>query len=141
MTKEEWVQVEKALSGLYGHAKLKIGGYDITLQRSLIKKNQLGVVVFVNGQWKGEWVGKENDCPEQTFLCPRDRYVYTAKSRAEQKKLIKRYGKRRSDSLFGVGDPDKKIRIFLPWFPSGKAARLYYQKKFVGIELIEVVGC
>lgn len=135
MTKEDWAKVEKALSGLYGIAKLKVDGREVTLARELVGKNQLGIVVYVDGHWKGEWIGTKKDCPEQLYLCGRDRFAYTAKYRREVAKLSKR---RRKE--WGLDDADKKIRIYLPFWPNATAIRRHYQKTFESIELIEVVG-
>lgn len=89
LTKEEWGRLEKALSGIYGIAKLKVDGHEVSFERRLIDKNRLGIVVYIDGVLKGEWLGKEKaDCPEQRYLYPRSCFVYTAKRRAEQKKLL-----------------------------------------------------
>jgi hypothetical protein len=41
---------------------------------------------------------------------------------------------------WGLDDADKKIRIYLPFWPNATAIRRHYQKTFESIELIEVVG-
>ena len=135
LSKEEWAQVEKALMGRYGLVKLQVDDRKVTLERALIKKNQMGIVVYVDGVWRGEWVGTANDCPEQRYLCPRDSFVYPAKQRAEMKKISKR---RRKE--WGLRDPDTKVRIFYPYWPNATAIRRHYQKRFTSIELIEVIG-
>jgi hypothetical protein len=140
LTKEEWARVEEALSGIYGVVNLRVDEFQVTFQRRLISKNRLGIVVYVGGEMKGTWFGDEKpDCPEQRYLYPHSRYVYTAKSRAAQKKLIKKWGKRFSKEC-GQGDPDQKTVCYKPFWPSATAIRRHYQKTFTSIELIEVVG-
>jgi len=139
MTKEQWAEVEKALSGLYGRARLRIEGREITLARELVSKNKLGVVVYVDGEWKGEWIGVAKDCDEQRFMYPSRRSAYSTKERDRQKRLLKRFGKRWCKEQ-GITDPNKKATIFLPFFPSATAARRHFQKNFSEIELVEVFG-
>jgi hypothetical protein len=136
LTKEEWGRVEKAVSGRYGNAKLKVDGRDVTFAREMISKNRLGVVIYVDGKWEGKWFGEENEeIPEQRYLCPHEKYVYGAKHRAELKKISK---KRRTE--WGWGDPDRKRKIFYPYASSLTPIRRHYQKTFASIELVEVVG-
>lgn len=136
LTKEEWARVEKAVSGLYGNAKLKVDGRDVTFARERIGKNRLGVVIYVDGSWEGKWFGEENEeIPEQRYLCPQEKYAYTAKSRAQMKKFSKKKLKE-----WGYGDPNKKVRVFYPYAASLTPIRRHYQKTFASIELVEVIG-
>lgn len=134
MTKEEWAMVEKALGGLYGSAKLRVDGKEVQFQRELVSKNRLGIVTYVDGQWKGAWISAENEHPEQKYLRTIERFVYTEKTRKSWKKLSKRKQKE-----WGL-DPDKKGRYFSPVWPSVTAIRRHYQKTFTSIECVEVVG-
>jgi hypothetical protein len=139
MTREQWTEVEKALSGRYGKVTLRIEGREITLVRELVSKNKLGVVVYVDGKLKSEWIGVAKDCDEQRFMYPSQRFVYSARERDQQKRLLKRFGKRWLKEQ-GITDPNKKATIFLPFFPSATAARRHFQKNFPEIELVEASG-
>lgn len=139
LTKEEWAQVDSQLSGLCGRVEMMVDGRNVTLTRGRISQNTLGVVVYIDGEWKGTWIGKTNDCPEQPYTYPKQRFVYTSKSRAEQKKMIKRFGKRRCKEIgITAEDVDRKITIWQPMFPSAKAVRRHYEKTFQSIELVKV---
>lgn len=136
MTKEDWAQVEKALSGTYGMAKLQADDFAVTFQRRLVSKNRLAIVTYVNGVMKGEWICPEDVHPEQSCLRPASRYMCKPKERAELKKIRKR-------TLRALGpafDPDRRWHYFDLSWPSVTAIRRHYQKTFTSIELIEVVG-
>lgn len=134
MTKEDWEKIDKALGGLYGFAKLTVDGREIQLQRQRVSKNQLGIVTFVDGKFKGEWGLSSNEHPEQKFLRRVESFVYTEKTRKSWKRLSKRRQKE-----WGL-DPDRKSHYFSPIWPSVTAIRRHYQKTFASIELIEVCG-
>lgn len=135
MTKEEWEKVEKALSGVFGSAKLRVDNHDVTFQRRLYGKNRLAIVTFVDGHMKGEWLDPKKEQPEQRYL----RLVAKFAWKAESRKRIKKMSKRRQKEL-GY-DPDEKYHYFNPSWPNTTAIRRHYQKTFQSIELIEVLGC
>lgn len=134
MTKEDWQKVEKALTGTYGFAKLQVDGREAHFQRELVTKNRLGIVTYIDGQWKGVWISAKEEYPEQKYLRKIEKYAWTPAQRAElkkwPKKMLKKYGY----------DPDKKRHYFSLIWPSANAIRRHYQKTFTSIELVEVVG-
>jgi len=134
MTKEDWEKVAKALSGTYGIAKLKVDGREVDFQRELVSKNTMGIVTYVDGKFKGAWFSPENDHPEQKYLRPVSKFIYSAKDRKALNKSPKWVKKER------VFDPNKKHHYFDPIWPSATAIRRHYQKTFTSIELVEVIG-
>ena len=134
MTKDDWAKVEKALSGTCGKVTLLVDGRAVLFERGRISKNRLGIAVFVDGNFKGEWVVKKNNCPESKYLHPTWSYRWNAKSRAQMKKMSKTALKRLKV------DPDAKVEHFSPLWPSPTAIRRHYQKSFAEIKLVEVVG-
>ncbi|PLX97299.1 MAG: hypothetical protein C0621_00105 [Desulfuromonas sp.] len=139
MTKVDREKIEKALDGLYGRVVLNIDGFKITLVRGRISKNQLGVVIYVNDEVKGEWLGSERDNPVQKFMRRSERFLLPAKERASQKKFEKKYGKRRCREL-GYRDPDAKYVCYLPYWSTGKAALRHLIKVGETVEIVEVIG-
>lgn len=136
ITKEEWARVERAVSGIFGRAKLKVDGREVLLVRERVSKNGLGVVIYVDGSWEGSWIGvAKDDCPEQRYMCPHPRFRYPAKFRKELKKAGKRFCKK-----YGWGDPDEKVLIYYPYATSLTPIRRHYQKTFRSLELVEVIG-
>ena len=61
-TKEQWAEVEKAVSHPYGFAKLLIDGYEIKLEVRRVSNTSMKyeVAVFVNGWIRGEWQTVKN---------------------------------------------------------------------------------
>lgn len=130
MKKEDWAYVEEVLSGLYGSVDLKVDGAVITLQRRLIKKNQLGILTYVNGWIKGIWTDIEAGHPETQYLRPVSKLIYNAKERATLKKASKKTLK----SL--VIDPDARHNYVSLYWHSVSSIRKHYEKTFKSIELI-----
>lgn len=90
MTPEEWKQVETALSGSFGVAKLRVDGYELWLVIEQAKPLKYVISVYVNGWMRGEWLMK--DCEERRrFCCPRKTRLYMP---AQKAKLTKGLGKR-----------------------------------------------
>lgn len=134
MTKEDWEQVDKALSGIYGRVELQVDGRKVSFCRTLVGKNRLSIVTYVDEKIHGEaWLQKNNH-PDSRYWQPKSRYLWKPASRREMKKM----GKRRLQTL-GY-DPDEKQHYFEPFWPNATAIRRHYQKTFESIELVEVVG-
>ena len=130
MTKEDWVQVEKALSGVYGFAKIKADGRLVSFSRGLIGKNRLVIATYIDGVFEFKWVLREGAHLERSYLKRSEKFYYTAAERAKLKKLPKKY----------QSNIDKKIEQFSPFWNSGAEIRRHYQKTFASIELVEVIG-
>lgn len=137
MTKEDWQKVEKALSGYVGSVTLLVDGHEIKFQRGLVKKNTIGIGMFVDGKMEREWCGLKNSHPEQRFYYQKEFFVYTAKSRADAKKLSPRDRKRWGVNLDEV---NKKDIHFTPMWPSAAAIKRHYSQNFPAAELIAATG-
>jgi len=136
LTKEEWARVEKALSGVFGFATMRVDGYEVTFHRVRVGKNRLAIVTYVNGEFKGSWGLPDKEFPEQKFLRPASRFIYKPSQRAKLKKLPKRILKEWGDCW----QPDEKFHYFDPTWPSTNAIRRHYEKTFNSIELIKAIG-
>ena len=137
MTKDEWQRVEKALSGYTGKVTLLVEGREIFFGRGLVKKNTIGIVVFIDKEAKKEWGGLKNDHPEQRFYYPKEFFFYTAKSREVIKKMSPRELKR---CKISKGEANKKEIHFTPMWPSVSAIKRHYSKNFPTAELIAATG-
>ena len=132
LTKDEWAKVETALSGLIGHVKLKVDGRIITLDRTFIKKNRLGIIVYVDGTLNLKWCfpAAGESFAETRYYRPVSRWYWTPASRARLKKKSKRF-------LKEMGyDPDRKLLHYSYYWTDPAAIRRHYQKIFTSIELI-----
>lgn len=135
MTKEQWAAVEKALSGRWGHSELKCDGYDVHLHLELIDKRRMGIVVYVNGSWKGAWLMHDSTADEtRRFMCPVPRYLHSPKMRAE---LIEIYGGKRCPKA-KLADINKRFTTFQPYWTNFTALRRHLVKNNQVVELVKV---
>ena len=82
MNKEEWKQVEDALSSFFRMVELDADGYKVSLRLERVSQFKNAIVVYVNGSFKGEWLIE--DCEERRrFIQPRTRSLLRGKEKAE----------------------------------------------------------
>ncbi len=130
-TAEQWQQIEERLSHPYGSVKLKIDGYDISLQVKPIGPRRQAIAVYVNGWIKGKWLGKS--CPERDrFCCPKEKSLHTKKAQAS---FIKVFGKRRAEKYGYM----KKLQLWYPYWTSFRRLKSHLVKHNERIELIDDV--
>jgi len=99
MTKDEWLQVQDKLSHPWGSVKLTVDSYALTLQVRQIKPLKYTIMVYVDGEFKGEWMNGEADQAKR-FLRPVKSYLYSpAKQKALLKGLSKAQAKIRAEFL------------------------------------------
>jgi len=137
MDATDWKKIEKALSGYIGKVTLLVEGREIRFQRGLVKKNTIGIGMFVDGKMEREWSGLKNDHPEQRFYYQKEHFYWDAKTRAAIKKMspasLKRNGLTKADE-------NKKDIHFTPMWPSVSAIKRHYSKNFPNAELIAATG-
>ncbi|PKF50907.1 hypothetical protein AT251_07755 [Enterovibrio nigricans] len=97
ITKQQWKEIEQALSEMHVNVRFEYKGFELTVQRIRIKESKLALRVYINDEFKGSWFtdaidGKENEVSsifKDVFkLCQKS--IYTA---AEIKKVEKALGK------------------------------------------------
>jgi hypothetical protein len=92
LTREQWDEISRKLQSFWTPVRLLIDGYEITLQLERISVFENAILVWINGQWKGEWV--LNDCEERRrFFKP------TKRRNAFLARLQKSLGKRRAAQI------------------------------------------
>lgn len=130
LTKEQWDEIEKQLSGTFGYVKLMVDGYNVSLSIEPIKKLRLAICIYVNGfiNFKGD---EEHLEIQRRFWSVRKRFVYSAKYR--------KYAKRQSRATRKMlgSDENQTIEQHLPWFNSFKTLKAHLIKNNESIELIE----
>lgn len=133
MNKEEWAQVEKALSGLVGQVKLLVDGRTVTFQR-YCHKNRLAIGTWIDGTFKGAWCSTKEPVPESRYFRPVAKFAWPADARRKMKSISKK-------DLKKMGwDPAEKYHGFSPSWPNATAIRRHYQKTFASIELLSARG-
>lgn len=130
MKKEDWAYVEEVLSGVYRSIKLRVDGAVVTFQRTLVRKNQIGICTYVDGWFKGIWLNPADNHPETQYLRPYSRLMYSAKTRNSMKALSK---KRLKEMEL---DPNARHSYVSFYWHSVSSIRKHYEKTFKSIELI-----
>ncbi len=131
LTKEQKDKIIADLSQLFGCAKLKCDGYDITLQVERFKGFKYRVMKYVNGTFDGKWISQSNGAPESKFLRKSTRpNLSPAKRLKAEKSMGKRYVSKHS---FWSGS----VTLFLPDWGTGRAAVNHLCKVCNSVELIE----
>lgn len=114
MTKDEWLQVQDKLSHPWGSVKLTVDGYALALEVRQVKALKYVIMVFVNGEFKGEWMKGEAD-EAKRFLRPVKIYLY---SPAKQKALLKGLSKAQAKMRAGYLGFDKTWTHHEPYWLS-----------------------
>lgn len=91
-TNEQWAEIKEKLEHLHDFVYLDCDGYCVTAYLTRITKMKLGIVVFVNGVFRGEWLWASKPSEEgRRFFPLRRRPCYSA---AAKRDFEKRFGKR-----------------------------------------------
>ena len=122
MTTEDWKQLEESLR-TYEFTRLIVDGNELTLSE-VRSGNKVSIMLFVNRYCTVEEI-EEN---QRKYLFEQKRAVYTGKRKREIKKVSKRF-------LREVGiDPDRKVSVRSPFFPSFRALKSHLTKNNTSIE-------
>lgn len=81
MTKEDWKKVEEGLKSQFKSVSLKCDGYIVSLSLRRIDTMKLGIAVYVNGWFRGEWFVKELSEEARRFFPSRYKAVYSVKEK------------------------------------------------------------
>jgi|APLak6261658528_1056013.scaffolds.fasta_scaffold02851_6 hypothetical protein len=133
ITKEQWLDIEDALSGIVGNVTLKVDDDAITIQRRFVGKDRLGIVVYINDEIRGEHYIKPTDLVKKVWFCKK-RSVYSAKQKAIFKKCSKK-----DRATLGISDIDEKSVYYSPFFSSFSRLKSQYSK-LDNIEVVSIQG-
>ncbi len=133
MTNEEWKIAEKRLSGFYGHVRLKIDGYNVTVEKRRLSEMRFCLVLFIDGKFQNQWAWE--DCDIRRRFCHQSRRQLLSKKEMETFK--KKIGKREFCRL-AKEHPEKLYHIFYePFFGSFRTLKSQLIKNNSSIELAE----
>ena len=136
ITKEQWVEIEKHLAGLFSSVIFKYGEFEVTVTRSRVSESKTSLVVYVDGVIKGGWYSKDNERPAciPDVWRKRTSAKYTAKSIKSFEKIWgKRRAKKEMPELYEVTE------YHTCDFTTAKSLVRQY-KKLEGLELIKIGG-
>ncbi|MTI82719.1 MAG: hypothetical protein FH756_02230 [Firmicutes bacterium] len=131
MSVEDWDKVKERLHHLYDPVKLNCDGYEVTLMLERQGQFKNGIMVYVNGMFKGKWI--VDDCEERRrFYRQIVRSFHSAKGKAELKKISKRL-RQKCKAL----DPDAKYTTYSCYWKSFNALKKHFIKHNDTIELVK----
>lgn len=128
MTKEEWKKIEDRLSMPFSYVKLKIDGYDVTVETRQDKPLHYVLAVFINGIFKMDWCFE--DCEERRRFCS----VYKKSLlSAKEKKRLKKERKAFREEI----EKQTTVYIYYPHWNSFRSMKAHLIKNNRSIELAE----
>ena len=136
ISKEQWVEIEKQLAGLFGSVIFKYGEFEITVTRGRVSESKTSLVVYVDDAIKGAWFIEDNERPTciSDVWRKRTRARYTTKSIKDAEKV---WGKRRAKKE--MPELYEKTEYHTCDFTTAKSLVRQY-KKLEGLELIKIGG-
>jgi hypothetical protein len=93
MNSLEWKKVETTLRLPWGEARLRVDGFDLTLQVQQVKPLRYAIVPFVNGYHRGAWLTKkkgEEWCEEARRFLPLKKVFLYSRTKLMKTKLPKK---------------------------------------------------
>lgn len=138
ISKEQWAEIEKHLSGVFGRVELLCDGYKITAE---IQKNKMKLVVsvYVDGVIKGEWIFNKGDSEiPRKFHQEIKRFAFSAKYRAH---LIKSSKSKLYTKEMRAKDAADAVRTSSHWWPhwpNAKAFCRHIRKTCTSIEIVKI---
>lgn len=130
LSKEQKAFILKQLESQFNHVELNCDGFIIGL---ILKpyKMRLVIDIYINGVFKGEWLGFTKEHPETKYLPIKRKAFFTPKRKAE---IIKVFGKRAAKKMFPKLDEVHESRSC--FFTSPQAALSHLIKVSDSIELV-----
>lgn len=128
MTPADWKRFEAGLAFPGDRVELRCDGDQVVGVVERVKALTYGIVVYVNGQWRGEWFNASKSFPEQRFMNLRSQSLHTA---AELKLYSKLYSAKQVRDLKA-----KRLTWYSPEFASATAWRRRLVSQCKVIELV-----
>ncbi|SHO20125.1 Putative uncharacterized protein [Moritella viscosa] len=135
ITKAQWQDIERELTDWLPDVEFALDGFIINVSRQRISEQKAALVVYINGELKGDWMVNKDNRPS---IIPQ---VWKTKTRSlyspsKVKKLEKEIGKRRAKQY--IPNLHGKSSHLVPYFSS--AAVLVRQfKKIEGLVLTRAI--
>lgn len=130
ITKEQKAFILNQLEKQFNYVELNCDGFKIWLSLKPYKM-RLVIDIYINGVFKGEWLGFKKIHPETKYLPIKKKPYFTPKRKAE---IIKTLGKREAKKMFPKLDEVHESRTC--FFNSPKAALSHLIKVSDSIELL-----
>lgn len=136
-TKEQWAEIEKQLSGYFGRVELRCDGYQVVASIAPVAKLRQGIVVYVDGWIKGEWIKGEAE-EAKKFHREMKRFLYPASKREEAKKKLKSRYLHATLRNWYAGVAEGSVSTWAPYWTSAKAFTRHLRKTCTDIEVVSL---
>ncbi len=128
MTNGKWKKVEKSLRA-GRNVKLLIDGYNIELRIVKFRNHSVGIMPFINGEYKSEWL--LNDCEE------RRRFYSTIRGFLSSEREQERVLQEADEEEYGKWLKKNSYYEYRAVWTSLELMRIHFERKNVSIELIQ----
>lgn len=132
MSKDEWKQAEEALQHFFSSVQIQADGYNLTLRLERVGVYKNMIMVYINGEVKGEWLVK--DCEERRrFFHKKTQSLLSSKQMADLKKLPKKQQKELAERYNGL-----KYDSYSPQWPSFGSLKRHLIANNTDIKLVKI---
>jgi len=126
-TNKDWKMVEENLKP-HSSLKLLIDGYKITARWEFVSDSRLKIILYVNGEFRGEWLIKDSEI-RRKFFYKRESYLFPAAERKRLKRVL-------SKKYYQQFKVDAKYTHYNPYFPSFAALKRHLKQSCEKIEWV-----
>lgn len=137
ITKEQWAEIERELSGLFGRVELLCDGYKVVANIATIAALRQGIVVYVDGFVRGEWMKGEAE-EARKFHREMKRYLYPAKVRALAAKKAKNRQLPADLRKIFQRHATESFSTWAPYWTNAKAFTRHLRKTCADISVVKI---
>lgn len=136
LTKEQWSEIEEALSYPYGRVALRCDGHDITAAVERGKGLRYVIAVYIDGYIRWQQTKGEPDHVRK-FWREEKRYVWPTKKRQEATAALKKRGLGKELRDFYQRVAESVATLWVPLWPNAQALCRHLRKTCSSIERIQ----
>ncbi len=137
VTKDQWAEIEQQLSGFFGRVELLCDGYKINADVKSIAFMRQGIVVYVNGYVRGEWMKGEAE-EARKFHREMKRFLYSAKRRERAQAEAKKRHLSAEMRKWFQETATASISTWAPYWTSAKALTRHLRKTCTDITVVKI---
>ena len=140
MTPEQWTQVEKELSSLWGHVQLLADGYTLDLVVERTSALRFKISAYIDGVIDGKMVLDDDAEAARKFWHPRKLHLYKPAARRKMAEDAKRRDLSERLRTWNERNASAYKIYHMPYWPSAKPLIRHLRKTCLNIELIKGGG-
>ncbi|ADE10453.1 hypothetical protein [Sideroxydans lithotrophicus] len=139
VSKEQWEEIEKQLSGSWGRVELVCDGYKINAAIVNVSPLKLGIAVYVDGVTLGEWIFNEekSEIPLK-FHQEKKRFAFKGKYRDWLLKASKNRVWTKEERAKYAADAARTHSHWLPYWTNPTSFCRHIRKTCTSIELVKI---